>query len=120
MDSTAHEESPHNVEKVAVAFHITFKGLDVLISLVNPKLKFLFLNLSYSIFADLLILWINLLCTNWFLISVVELQKVWMLKCLLNCQSLVWIELEKLLQQIKSFFGGSREHVLKLLVLGWR
>ena len=62
----------------------------------------------------------NLLCANWFFIRVVELRNVWMLECLLNCQSLVWVELEKLLQQIKSFFGGGREHVLKLLVLGWR
>lgn len=36
----------------------------------------------------------NLLCANWLLVGVVELRNVWVLECLLNCQSLVWVELE--------------------------
>lgn len=56
----------------------------------------------------------------WLLVWVVELSDVRMLKCLLSGESLAWVELEKVLQQVDSIVRGSWEHISELLWLGSR
>jgi hypothetical protein len=54
----------------------------------------------------------------WLLIWVVELSNVRVLKSLLSSESLAWVELEKVLQEIDGIVRGSWEHVSELLGLG--
>ncbi len=52
------------------------------------------------------------------LIWVVELRNIRMLKSLLSSESLTWVELEKVFQQVDGVIRGSWEHVSELLWLG--
>ena len=40
---------------------------------------------------------VDLHCANRFVVRVVKLSNVWMLQCLLSCQSLVWIKMHQVL-----------------------
>jgi len=60
----------------------------------------------------------DLFQTVWLLIWVVELSDIWVLKSLLSGESLSWVELEKVLQEVDGIVRGSWEHVSELLWLG--
>lgn len=56
----------------------------------------------------------------WFLIWVVELGNVWVLESLFSGESLVGVELQKVLEEIKSVIRSCWEHVSEFLGLCWR
>lgn len=62
----------------------------------------------------------NLFQTVWLLIWVVELSDVRMLKSLLGGESLAWVKLEKVLQEVDGIVRSSWEHISELLWLGSR
>ena len=56
---------------------------------------------------------------DWFVFRVVELSDVGMSQCLLSAQTLSWVELQQIADQIQSIVRSSREHVTKASCLGW-
>ena len=47
--------------------------------------------------------YVDFLCADWFLIWVVELRDVWVLESLSGRESLIWVELQKVLNKVESF-----------------
>lgn len=91
--------------------HFLLSFVDIRIELVS-----VFSDREFLVVIDR---YVDFLRADWFLIWVVELRDVRMLKSLCGCESLIWVELQKVLNKVESFIRSSWEHVSELLGLGW-
>ena len=75
--------------------HFLLSFVDIRIELVS-----VFSDREFLVVIDR---YVDFLRADWFLIRVVELRDVWVLESLSGCESLIWVELQKVLNKVESF-----------------
>ena len=63
---------------------------------------------------------VNAARTHRLILRIVELGDVGMTKGLFSCQTSIWVELQKVTQQVESVVRSRGKHISKALGLGWR
>lgn len=79
---------------------------------------------SISIFRYIKLLviincYFDCLVTSYFFLDASKLLNIWMTKCFINSQPLLWIKLEKLVYKIQTLIISSRKECSKSLLLGY-